>query len=141
VGGSAGARGSAGLEELRVFDRWPAFHPTAPSIAISEQTEDGWDISTTHDLKDGTRTRVTSDGTARRPGLDAPDGRSIVYTSTQPGAQFLEARRLRMDRDVLEEIGPGRDAAITADGGQRRSIRVSSRFSLAQSAGAKRFRW
>jgi Tol biopolymer transport system component len=112
------------LEDLRVFDRSPAFSPDGTQVAVAERTEDSWEISTIH-LKSGTRTRVTSDGFARNP-LWAPDGRSIVYTSSQPGAQLL--KRVAADGSgVLEEIGPGRDAAITADGG---SILYSREFQI-----------
>ena len=112
------------LEDLRVFDRFPAFSPDGTQVAVAERIDDSWEISTIH-LKSGTSTRVTSDGFARNP-LWAPDGRSIVYTSSQPGAQIL--KRVAADGSgVLEEIGRGRDAAITADGG---SILYSREFQI-----------
>jgi Tol biopolymer transport system component len=71
------------------------------------------------------RTSVTSDGFARNP-LWAPDGRSIVYTSFQPGGQVL--KRVAADGSgVLEEMGPGRDAAFTADG---RTMLYSREFQI-----------
>jgi serine/threonine protein kinase len=112
------------LEEPRVFDRWPVFSPDGAQVAVAERTEDSWDIWTIH-LKAGTRTRVTSDGAARNP-VWTPDGRSIIYTSAQPGATRL--KRVAADGSgVLEEIGPGRDAVVTADGG---SVVYSRQFQI-----------
>ena len=112
------------LEDLRVFDRWPVFSPDGTQVAVAERIDDGWEISTIH-LKSGTRTRVTSEGVARNP-IWAPDGRSIVYTSFQPGAPQMK-RAAADGSGVLEELGPGRDAAITADGG---SILYSREFQI-----------
>lgn len=104
------------LEEMRVFDRWPVFSPDGTKVAVAERTEDGWEIWTI-DLKSGTRTRVTSDAFARNPAW-TPDGRSIIYTSMQPGGQQALKRVAADGSGVLEEIGPGRDAVVTADGGR-----------------------
>ena len=112
------------LEDLRVFDRRPVFSPDGTRVAVAEQIEDAWEISTIH-LASGTKTRVTSDGFARDP-VWAPDGRSIVYTTAQPGGQIL--KRVAADGSgVLEEIGSGREAAITADGG---SLLYSRQFQI-----------
>jgi len=122
------------LDDLRVYDRWPAFSPDGTQVAVAERIDDGWEISTIH-LKSGTRTRVTSDGFARNP-LWAPDGRSIVYTSFQPGAPVL--KRVAADGSgLLEEIGPGRYAAITADGGSMLYSREFQIFSRPMSGGSE----
>src|SRR5690606_16705988 len=102
-----------GLEDPRIFDRWPVFSPDGTQAAVAERIEDGWEISTIN-LKSGERTRVTSDGFARNP-VWAPDGRSILYTSFQAGGSIV--KRVAADGSgMLEEIGPGRDGIFTADG-------------------------
>ena len=122
------------LEDLRVFDRWPVFSPDGTEAAVAERIEEGWEISTIH-LKSGARTRVTSDGFARNP-LWAPDGRSIVYTSFHPGGQVM--KRVAADGSgVLDEMGPGRDAAFTADGGTMLYSREFQLYSRPTSGGGE----
>jgi Tol biopolymer transport system component len=102
------------LEELRVFDRVPALSPDGALVAVSERTEDQWDVWTV-ELKTGARKRLTADGFARNPGW-TPDGKSIIYTSLAPNVPPTLKRVAADGSGLLEDIGPGRDASVTSDG-------------------------
>jgi Tol biopolymer transport system component len=102
------------LEELRQFDRVPALSPDGAFAAVSERTEDQWDVWTV-DLKSGARKRLTADGFARNATW-APDGKSIIYTSFTPGAPPALKRVAADGSGLLEDLGPGRDASVTRDG-------------------------
>jgi dipeptidyl aminopeptidase/acylaminoacyl peptidase len=102
------------LEDLRLFEPFPAISPDGALIAVAESIDDRREIWRI-DLKTGTRNRLTADGFARRP-VWAPDGRSLVYTSTPPNARPMLKRVAADGSGLLEELGFGLDPTISADG-------------------------
>jgi hypothetical protein len=102
------------LEDLRLFDRRHSLSPDGARIAVAERADDRWDVWTI-DVKTGARTRLTADGFAHAPEW-MPDGASVIYTSTAPGGPPLLKRAAADGSGLLEDIGPGRDAAVAKDG-------------------------
>ncbi|HXW05390.1 MAG TPA: protein kinase [Vicinamibacterales bacterium] len=102
------------IEEPRVFDRFPALSPDGARAVVSERVDEAWDLWT-YELNTGTRTRLTTDGAARSPAW-MPDSRSVVYTEGAPGRPAALKRAAADGTGLLEELGPGRDPALTADG-------------------------
>jgi serine/threonine protein kinase len=110
------------IEPARNMDPIAALSPDATRAAVSLRTDDKWDIWVIS-LKTGASTRVTSDGTARRPRW-SPDGKSIVYDSGSTQAPFgtgqassTTVKRASADGSgELGDFGAGRDAAMSGDG-------------------------
>jgi hypothetical protein len=102
------------IEDLRLFDRRQSLSPDGTRIAVAERVDDRWDLWTI-DVKTGGRTRLTADGFAHAPEW-MPDGASLIYMSTAPGGPPLLKRVAADGSGLLEDIGPGRDAAVTRDG-------------------------
>jgi dipeptidyl aminopeptidase/acylaminoacyl peptidase len=102
------------LEDLRVFDPFPAISPDGAVVAVTESTDEGRDIWAV-DLETGARRRLTADGFARRP-VWAPDGRSLVYVSFAPNARPTLKRVAADGSGLLEDLGPGLDPSFSADG-------------------------
>ena len=102
------------LGDLHVFDWMLALSPDGAVAAVSELTDDRWDVWTV-DLKTGTRKRLTADGFAHNPTW-TPDGLSIVYVSAAPRAAPALKRVAADGSGLLEDLGPGRDPGISADG-------------------------
>src|SRR5688572_1196250 len=102
------------LGDLHVFDWMLALSPDGAVAAVSELTDDRWDVWTVN-LKTGTRKRLTADGFAHNPTW-TPDGLSIVYVSAAPRAAPALKRVAADGSGLLEDLGPGRDPGISADG-------------------------
>jgi Tol biopolymer transport system component len=100
--------------EPGILERWPSLSSDGSRATVVERVEDRWDVWT-HDLKSGARRRLTTDGFARQA-VWMPDDQSVVYTSVQPGVEPLMKRAAADGSGLLEEIGPGREPAVSADG-------------------------
>ena len=109
------------IEPARVMDPNPALSPDGKRAAVTVRTDDKWDIWVVT-LGTGAGTRVTSEGTARRPSW-SPDGKSIVYDIGAPSTpvgtgQVGTTTVKRASADGSGELGvfgAGRDAAISHD--------------------------
>jgi Tol biopolymer transport system component len=101
------------VEDLRVFDPFPAISPDGTVVAVGELLDDRWDIWAI-DLKTGARRRLTADGFARRP-MWAPDG-SLVYMSGPRNAPPTLKRVAADGSGLLEDLGPGGDPGVSVDG-------------------------
>jgi eukaryotic-like serine/threonine-protein kinase len=115
----------ARVEEPRQFEAFPALSPDGTHVAVSERTDDRWDIWT-HDSKSAARTRLTTDGFARLP-VWMPDGRSLIYLSLAPGGPMTLKRVAADGSGLLEEIGPGMEPTVSHDG---QSVLYSRNFNL-----------
>ena len=109
------------IEPPRIMEPGLALSPDGTRAAVSVRTDDKWDIWVIT-LHTGAGTRVTSEGTARRPRW-SPDGKSIVYDSGAPStpvgagqATATTVKRASADGSGgLGEFGAGRDAAMSHD--------------------------
>ena len=101
-------------EDLRVIDRFVALSPDGTQAAFAQRTDDKWDIWS-HTFRGGEFRRLTADGFARSPAW-TPDGRSIVYVSTQPNAPQILRRVAADGSGPLGDLGPGREHAVSKDG-------------------------
>ena len=129
------------IEPPRIMDPTPALSPDGTRAAVSVRTDDKWDIWVIM-LSTGAGTRVTSEGTARRPRW-SPDGKSIVYDSAAPSnppgtGQAAGTMMKRASADGsggLGEFGAGRDAAMSHDAQRVIFVRDFDIFSRSISGG------
>ena len=110
------------IEPPHIMEPSVALSPDGTRAAISARTDDKWDIWIIT-LTTGAGTRVTSDGTARRPSW-SPDGKSILYDSgaasvpvgTGQAASTTVKRASADGSGELGVFGAGRDASMSHDG-------------------------
>jgi len=92
-----------------------AISPEGDRVATAENIEGKWDIWL-YDLERGTRSRLTTDGSAASPAW-LPDGRSLLYESRSGSPQGGFIRRVLADGSGrVEEVGPGRGSSVSPDG-------------------------
>jgi hypothetical protein len=95
----------ATIGEAALFDVYPALSPDGTQVAIGEQVSGTWGLSVI-DLVRGTRLRLARGERVSTPSW-APDGRSILYSATPPGAADQVIRRVWLDGSPSANLEPG----------------------------------
>jgi len=93
------------IGEAAQFETFPELSPDGTQVAISERVSGTWGLSVI-DLARGTRVRLAGGERVSTPSW-APDGRSILYSSTPPGAVDPVIQRAWLDGSPSETLESG----------------------------------
>ena len=93
------------IGEAAQFETFPELSPDGTQVAISERVSGTWGLSVI-DLARGTRVRLAAGERVSTPAW-APDGRSILYSSTPPGAVDPVIQRVWLDGSPSETLESG----------------------------------
>jgi Tol biopolymer transport system component len=101
-------------EDFRPMDPFPALSPDGTRAVVAERHDEGWDLWA-YEVATGNRTKLTAEGSARRPSW-GPDGRTVFYTSVTSGKPPMIKQVAADGSGRQEEIGEGRDGVVSRDG-------------------------
>ena len=93
------------IGEAAQFETFPELSPDGTQVAISERVSGTWGLSVI-DLARGTRVRLAAGERVSTPAW-APDGRSILYSSTPPGTVDPVIQRVWLDGSPSESLESG----------------------------------
>ncbi|HVH27817.1 MAG TPA: protein kinase [Vicinamibacterales bacterium] len=93
------------IGEAAQFDVFPELSPDGTQVAVGERVSGTWGLSVI-DLARGTRVRLAAGERISTPAW-APDGRSILYSTTPPGTAEPVIRRVWLDGSPSESLEPG----------------------------------
>ena len=93
------------IGEAALFEVYPELSPDGTQVAIGEQVSGTWGLSVI-DLARSTRLRLARGERVSAPTW-APDGRSILYSATPPGAAGPVIRRVWLDGSPSANLEPG----------------------------------
>jgi Tol biopolymer transport system component len=103
------------IDEPRFRQAAGVISPDGNRVAVAEPAEGGADLWL-YDLRRGARSRLTTNDQAVTPTW-MPDGRSLLYEGRAASGQGFAIKRVAADGSGrVEEIGPGRYAAVSPDG-------------------------
>ena len=93
------------IGEAALFEAFPELSPDGTQIAIGERVSGTWGLSVI-DLARGTRVRLATGERVSTPAW-APDGRSLLYSSTPPGTVDPVIKRVWLDGSPSVSLEPG----------------------------------